>query len=126
MAQQTTYSIGHQAYLNLILHATKHPHQPVNGVLLGKTRGEVVDIVTTVPLLHNWTTLSPMMEIGLDLVCIILHSWYRRIKPDTRLLGAVACGRAPRAIAARGLLSSLGKRDGQQGIHRSYWGKDTF
>lgn len=61
--------LSHKAYLSLLLHAAKHPHQPVNGVLLGKSSGaDTVDIVATVPLLHAWTSLSPMMEIGLDLV----------------------------------------------------------
>lgn len=66
------YVLSHKAYLSLLLHAAKHPHQPVNGVLLGKSNGaDTVDIVATVPLLHAWTSLSPMMEIGLDLVSTI-------------------------------------------------------
>jgi len=62
------YVLSHKAYLSLLLHAAKHPHKSVNGVLLGKSTGaDIVDVVTTVPLLHAWTSLSPMMEIGLDL-----------------------------------------------------------
>ena len=65
-----TYALSHQAYLNLLLHAAKYPHKPVNGVLLGKApNSEVVEVTATVPLLHAWTSLSPMMEIGLDIVC---------------------------------------------------------
>ena len=63
------YVLSHKAYLSLLLHAARHPHKPVNGVLLGKSSGaDTVDVVATVPLLHAWTSLSPMMEIGLDLV----------------------------------------------------------
>ncbi|KZT23474.1 UPF0172-domain-containing protein [Neolentinus lepideus HHB14362 ss-1] len=62
------YTVSHQAYLKMILHSAKHPHKLVNGVLLGK-KDETgrVSIDDAVPLLHNWTSLSPMMEIGLDL-----------------------------------------------------------
>jgi len=67
-----TYVLSHKAYLSLLLHAAKHPHKPVNGVLLGKSsEADTVDVVATVPLLHAWTSLSPMMEIGLDLVSTI-------------------------------------------------------
>ncbi|KAF9518539.1 hypothetical protein BS47DRAFT_1325296 [Hydnum rufescens UP504] len=62
-----TYTLNNTAYIKLVLHAAKHPHAPVNGVLLGVKSGNDVSIVDTVPLLHHWTSLSPMMEIGLDL-----------------------------------------------------------
>lgn len=64
-----TYTLSHQAYLKIIFHAAKHPHKPVNGVLLGKQTEKSVLVSDAVPLLHLWTSLSPMMEIGLDLVC---------------------------------------------------------
>jgi hypothetical protein len=53
----------------MLLHAAKYPHQNVNGVILGESlsTGEI-QAVRTIPLLHHWTSLSPMMEIGLDLV----------------------------------------------------------
>ncbi|KIJ62582.1 hypothetical protein HYDPIDRAFT_176400 [Hydnomerulius pinastri MD-312] len=62
-----SYSISHEAYVKIFLHAAKHPHKPVNGVLLGKLSSGVVTIQDVIPLLHHWTSLSPMMEIGLDL-----------------------------------------------------------
>ncbi|KAF8551677.1 Metallo-dependent hydrolase [Imleria badia] len=62
-----SYSILHKAYVKTFFHAAKHPHKPVNGVLLGKRVSDVVIIQDVVPLLHHWTSLSPMMEIGLDL-----------------------------------------------------------
>ncbi|KAF8582397.1 UPF0172-domain-containing protein [Ramaria rubella] len=67
----TTYTISHQAYVKTILHAAKHPHKPVNGVFLGKlvvnSGSSTIFVSDAVPLLHLWTSLSPMMEIGLDL-----------------------------------------------------------
>ncbi|KAF8133807.1 Metallo-dependent hydrolase [Boletus edulis] len=62
-----SYSILHKAYVKIFLHAAKHPHKQVNGVLLGKLTADVVTIHDVVPLLHHWTSLSPVMEIGLDL-----------------------------------------------------------
>ncbi|KAJ3712945.1 hypothetical protein C8R42DRAFT_594049 [Lentinula raphanica] len=61
------YTVGQQAYLKTFFHAAKHPHLQVNGVLLGKKVSGTVEIIDAVPLLHHWTSLSPMMEIGLDL-----------------------------------------------------------
>jgi hypothetical protein len=63
-----SYSLSENAYLKIFFHAAKHPHLPVNGVLLGKQASDVVVIEDVIPLLHHWTSLSPMMEIGLDLV----------------------------------------------------------
>jgi hypothetical protein len=66
-----SYTLTDQAYLKLFLHAAKHPHRPVNGVLLGNsTATGTVVIEDAIPLLHHWTSLSPMMEIGLDLVSL--------------------------------------------------------
>jgi len=64
-----SYTLSHLAYLKLVLHAAKYPHATVNGVLLTSSApsSKTVLISDAVPLLHHWTTLSPMMEIGLDL-----------------------------------------------------------
>ncbi|KAF8906689.1 hypothetical protein CPB85DRAFT_1313179 [Mucidula mucida] len=63
----TTYRISDTAYFKIFFHAAKHPHAAVNGVLVGKQTSNGIEIVDIVPLLHHWTSLSPMMEIGLDL-----------------------------------------------------------
>ncbi|EKM79110.1 hypothetical protein AGABI1DRAFT_113731 [Agaricus bisporus var. burnettii JB137-S8] len=64
----TKYTITGPAYIKLFFHLAKHPHQRVNGVLIGKELSEgVVEATDAIPLLHHWTSLSPMMEIGLDL-----------------------------------------------------------
>jgi hypothetical protein len=63
-----SYAVTHQAYLKIIFHAAKHPHLPVNGVLLGKqSESDTLVIEDAIPLLHHWTSLSPMMEVSLDL-----------------------------------------------------------
>lgn len=63
-----SYSLSENAYFKIFFHAAKHPHLPVNGVLLGRRTSDTVVIEDVIPLLHHWTSLSPMMEIGLDLV----------------------------------------------------------
>ncbi|KAG6877173.1 hypothetical protein C0992_010646 [Termitomyces sp. T32_za158] len=63
-----SYTLSATSYFKIFFHAAKHPHKPVNGVLLGKKSDGEVIIEDAVPLLHHWTSLSPMMEIGLDLV----------------------------------------------------------
>jgi hypothetical protein len=83
----SSYTIAPEAYYKIYFHAAKHPHTPVNGVLLGTREAatRTVTISDAVPLLHHWTSLSPMMEIGLDLVrCVLV----------VRGLGAlIVCGR---------------------------------
>ena len=78
LTMSPAYIIGPEAYYKIFFHATKHPHKSVNGVLLGtqdsQHPGRAVEIADSVPLLHHWTSLSPMMEIGLDLVRSFLHS----------------------------------------------------
>lgn len=65
-----SYVVSQDAYYKIYFHAAKHPHKPVNGILLGSIDAahSTVTIADAVPLLHHWTSLSPMMEIGLDLV----------------------------------------------------------
>lgn len=68
----TKYTITGPAYIKLFFHLAKHPHQRANGVLIGReTPGGDVEASDSIPLLHHWTSLSPMMEIGLDLVAPI-------------------------------------------------------
>jgi len=68
------FIISDKAYLKVALHSAKHPHASVNGVLVGAKledtsfKGDVWTISDAIPLLHHWTNLSPMMEVGLDLV----------------------------------------------------------
>jgi len=95
------YHLEDLAYVKLILHALKYPHQTVNGVLLGHllSPGTVV-IVDAVPLQHHWTNLSPMMEVGLGMATNHAHS---------RGLHVVGYYRAPERVGDR-TLSPAGER----------------
>lgn len=98
MSSGPSYTVSDLAYTKIILHALKHPHQPVNGVLLGSPSSSgVVEIVDTIPLLHHWTSLSPMMEIGLDLVSIFsLHTLFSLWHPP--LLASTRSARSTRVM----------------------------
>lgn len=68
-----TFRLEDLAYAKIILHALKYPHQTVNGVLLGSPpSSDCVTIVDAVPLQHHWTNLTPMMEVGLELVRFVV------------------------------------------------------
>jgi hypothetical protein len=66
------FRLTNLASTKLLLHSLKYPHQTVNGVFLGKPSetDPTIIIVDAVPLQHHWTNLSPMMEVGLGLVCL--------------------------------------------------------
>ncbi|MFS7893472.1 putative ER membrane protein complex subunit [Helianthus anomalus] len=60
------YVIDLNAYIKLVLHALKHKTSAVNGVLLGRLSGEVVEIADSVPLFHSSQIgLLPPLEIAL-------------------------------------------------------------
>lgn len=58
-----------RAYCKILLHAVKHPHCAVNGVLLaedGKSKDrKTVKFVDCIPLFHLTLSLSPMLEAAL-------------------------------------------------------------
>ncbi|KAN0135133.1 UPF0172 domain containing protein [Lactarius tabidus] len=97
-----SFQLADLAYAKIILHALKHPHQTVNGVLLGApaASGRTVDVVDAVPLQHHWSNLSPMMEVGLGMVAN-----YAR----TRQLHIVGYYQAPERLGDT-TLSPVGER----------------
>ncbi len=48
-ATMASYVISSRAYFKIFFHAAKHPHQPVNGVLVGKEEAGIVTIVDIMP-----------------------------------------------------------------------------
>ncbi|KAK9057182.1 hypothetical protein SSX86_024549 [Deinandra increscens subsp. villosa] len=61
-----SYVIGQNAYIKLALHALNHKTSAVNGLLLGRLSGEVVEITESVPLFHSSQIgLLPPLEIAL-------------------------------------------------------------
>eukprot|EP00250_Pteridium_aquilinum_P000937 c11121_g1_i1 orf=141-758(+) len=64
------YEIADKAYIKAVLHAVKHKTCAVNGLLIGRVKGDGVDdfslqIVESVPLFHTHLALLPMLEIAL-------------------------------------------------------------
>lgn len=67
------YEIGEKAYVKAVLHAVKYKTCAVNGVLIGRVKGDGVEgvgdfslqIVDSVPLFHAHLALLPMLELSL-------------------------------------------------------------
>jgi len=69
MSPSTQYTISTKAYAKIVLHASKHPYVTVNGLLIGNNgTNDGVEVTDAVPLFHHWTTLTPMLEVGLQQV----------------------------------------------------------
>ncbi|GBF89594.1 hypothetical protein Rsub_02312 [Raphidocelis subcapitata] len=79
-----SYSLGEDAALTILLHASKHPSCTVNGVLLGGRRGGgdgggdgggsgagAYEITSAVPLFHRSHVIAPCVEIALTQAEII-------------------------------------------------------
>ena len=62
-----TYTLSPLAYALPLLHAARYTSNTVLGLLLGSVNGSEVVIDDALPLLHNYTSLSPMAEVGLSL-----------------------------------------------------------
>jgi hypothetical protein len=54
------------ALLKILLHAAKHPHANVDGVLLGSIENSVLHISDAIPLFHNSVELAGPTEIALE------------------------------------------------------------
>lgn len=72
------YDMSQNAYIKLVLHALKHKSSAVNGVLIGRSTDDVVEIVDSVPLFHNHLGVLPPLEISLIMVRLFLQTIYGR------------------------------------------------
>ncbi|KAI8973533.1 hypothetical protein BDF20DRAFT_837470 [Mycotypha africana] len=64
----SNHQIDLRAYAIPLLHAAKYPAYDVCGALLGKigTKDQHhTEITTAVPFFHQWTTVTPMLEVAL-------------------------------------------------------------
>lgn len=63
----TDFQVSSVAYVKMLLHAAKYPHNAVNGVLLAEKEqsGKTWKIVDAIPLFHISLYLSPMAEIAM-------------------------------------------------------------
>lgn len=62
------FQVSSCAYVKMLLHAAKYPHNAVNGVLLAekdRPDGKMWKVVDAIPLFHISLYLSPMAEIAL-------------------------------------------------------------
>ncbi|KAI7866766.1 hypothetical protein BDF14DRAFT_1809742 [Spinellus fusiger] len=82
-----TYSVSTGAYAVPLLHAAKYPAATVCGVLLGKTDGSKVHVVSALPFFHHWTALTPMLEVALQQAeayaahqGLVIVGWYQANK----------------------------------------------
>lgn len=68
-ARMAELIVSIQAYCKILLHAVKHPHCAINGVLLAEDNKskdrKVLKFVDCVPLFHLTLSLSPMLEAAL-------------------------------------------------------------
>jgi len=62
------YEISQNAYIKLVLHSLKHKTSAVNGVFVGSSCDDGVQIIDSVPLFHNHLGLLPPLEISLIMV----------------------------------------------------------
>lgn len=66
--------VDHPAALKILLHAAKYPVTGVNGFLIGRIEnggseaGVKVQVTDVLPVLHNYVTLTPMLEAALPQV----------------------------------------------------------
>lgn len=75
-------TVQQDALLKILLHAAKYPHFGVNGILLGKPASKAgqadgrarITVVDAIPVIHNYTTLTPMFEAALFQVRSIIRS----------------------------------------------------
>ncbi|KNZ55267.1 hypothetical protein VP01_2725g3 [Puccinia sorghi] len=60
--------------VKILRHQAKYPHSTVIGFLVGTVEGDSVQISDAIPFVHHWLDLSPMLEAGLALAKIHVHS----------------------------------------------------
>ncbi|KAH9809703.1 hypothetical protein DFH28DRAFT_539937 [Melampsora americana] len=94
-----SYTLSAKSAIKAILHASKYPHSTVIGLLLGSIESsENVLISDTIPLVHHWTDLTPMIEAGLAIAdgyarlnrLKIVGSYVAKARVDDRSLDLVS------------------------------------
>ena len=67
MGDGSTVMFSSEAYSKMLLHAAKYPWAAVNGLLLGTSNEQAVEVKDAVPLFHT-AVLAPMLEVAMLLV----------------------------------------------------------
>ena len=59
-------SLSERAYVKLALHAAKHPTCDALGALVGRVKGEDVEVTDALPMTHTPLSVTPTVEIALE------------------------------------------------------------
>lgn len=96
-------SLSERAYVKLALHAAKHPTRDALGALVGRVRGEDVEVTDALPMTHTPLSVTPTVEIALE-----QFAHHAALDGDQTLVGAylaneragdVGFGTNPSAVA---------------------------
>lgn len=74
----TKITIKPRSYAKILLHAAKYPHCKIDGLLIGKLSNNGRDglAIDAVPLFHLGHGLTPMLEMALSQVRLLLKTLY--------------------------------------------------
>lgn len=86
------YTLDRTALLKVLLHSIKYPSASVNGILLAdkKSNNQAVTVVDTIPVLHSFLTLAPVLETALIQVRVSTLL----LQADVALLSSHSCAYA--------------------------------
>lgn len=59
-------SLSERAYVKLALHAAKHPTRDALGALVGRVKGEDLEVTDALPMTHTPLSVTPTVEIALE------------------------------------------------------------
>mmetsp|Transcript_36805 Transcript_36805/g.59514 ORF Transcript_36805/g.59514 Transcript_36805/m.59514 type:complete len:202 (+) Transcript_36805:214-819(+) len=79
----TIYRIDDVPYCKIVLHASKYYWADINGVLIGRVKGDTVHIVDAIPLLHGNISVAPMLESAL----IQVDEFCAQARPPMSIVG---------------------------------------
>ena len=95
--------LSERAYVKLALHAAKHPTRDALGALVGRVKGEDLEVTDALPMTHTPLSVTPTVEIALE-----QFAHHAALDGDQSLVGAylaneragdVGFGANPSAVA---------------------------
>lgn len=125
--KMTSYTLTPLAYALPLLHAAAHPESDVAGLLLGPSTPagstDSVEVTEALPVLHRYASLSPTMELGIDMARAYGE------KKGLRVVGyyearAGASSRVGEAVSRRWCESRQGSEGGREGGREQGGAKD--
>ena len=76
-------SLSERAYVKLALHAAKHPTRDALGALVGRVKGEDLEVTDALPMTHTPLSVTPTVEIALE-----QFAHHAALDGDQNLVGA--------------------------------------